>query len=108
MKIYLLLDNKLITGYSLHVISGAPEVDIADPSIIKLGLDTFEGGHIVSHAKPQSQINYERIVELKKLLNDSDYVCLKHADGELTDEEYATVKAQRHAWREEIRQLEEE
>ena len=43
-----------------------------------------------------------RIEELKKLLADTDYKCMKHADGEISDEEYEEIKAQRHQWRLEI------
>ena len=49
-----------------------------------------------------------RIYRLKMLLSSSDYKQHKWLDGELTDEEYAPIKAQRHAWRVEINQLEEE
>lgn len=44
----------------------------------------------------------KRIRELKKLLADTDYKCMKHADGEISDEEYEETKAQRHQWRLEI------
>lgn len=106
MKIYLFLDNTVITGYSLNAIASAIEVEVENPNTIKLGIDTYEGGKIISNAKPESVVKQERINELKSLLANSDYLCLKHADGELTDEEYAVVKAQRHAWRKEINELE--
>ena len=48
-----------------------------------------------------------RISELKRLLSESDYKCLKYVDGEFTEGEYAETKAQRHAWRQEINELEE-
>jgi polynucleotide 5'-kinase involved in rRNA processing len=41
-----------------------------------------------------------RIAELKKLLADTDYVALSDYDQDKTE-----VKAQRQAWRDEIRQL---
>ena len=50
----------------------------------------------------------ETISKLKQNLSNTDYLCLKYAEGELTEEEYAPIKAQRKAWREEINQLEEE
>lgn len=60
---------------------------------------------------PQVQAPAERIDELKKRLDDTDYVAAKLAevDGEqraalLT--QYAEVLAQRQAWREEIGELE--
>lgn len=54
--------------------------------------------------------NYERIsgeiYALKSLLADTDYVCLKHAEGALADEDFAEVKAQRAGWRAKINELE--
>lgn len=47
-----------------------------------------------------------RIAELKQLLADSDYLATKYAEGWYTDEEYAPIKAQRQAWRDEINALE--
>lgn len=52
--------------------------------------------------------NNNRISELKQKLQDTDYKAIKYAEGELTKEEYAPMKAQRKAWREEINKLEEE
>ena len=49
-----------------------------------------------------------RIFELKKLLQESDYRAIKYAEGEYTEEQYAPYKAQRHAYRVEINELEEE
>jgi hypothetical protein len=55
----------------------------------------------VDPAKAQAKANAERIAELKALLNNSDYKVLP--DYDKPDE---GVKAQRQAWREEIRTLE--
>lgn len=48
---------------------------------------------------------WNRIIELKKFLADSDYQSLKHSDGALSDEEYEPVRLQRQAWRDEINSL---
>ena len=56
--------------------------------------------------KPQEEINAERIAELKRLLTDTDYKAIKYSEGLISEEEYAEVKAQRQAWRDEINQLE--
>ena len=58
--------------------------------------------------KPQSVINAERIAELKQFLADADYWGQKYIDGEYTEAEWEEKKAQRKAWREEIRSLENE
>lgn len=57
-------------------------------------------------AKPQSEINAERIAELKQMLADADYWTSKRMDGEYTDEEWAEKVAIRKAWRAEINELE--
>ncbi len=56
--------------------------------------------------KLQEVINQERIEELKALLVATDYCGQKYIDGEYTAEEWEEKKAQRKAWREEIRSLE--
>lgn len=43
----------------------------------------------------------------KQLLAQTDYKCLKFAEGALTEEEFAPTHAQREAWRERINELEE-
>lgn len=58
--------------------------------------------------KPQELLNKERIDELKQLLAEADYWGQKYIDGEYTDEEWEAKKAQRKAWRAEIRELEGE
>ena len=52
--------------------------------------------------------NNERIKELKKLLQNSDYKAIKYAEGELSNEEYIPIREERKQWRAEINQLEEE
>lgn len=58
--------------------------------------------------KPESVIKQERIDELKGFLAAADYWGQKYIDGEYTPEEWEEKKAQRKAWREEIRRLEGE
>lgn len=58
--------------------------------------------------KPDNVIKQERIDELKSLLAGADYWGQKYIDGEYTAEEWEQKKAQRKAWRAEIRQLEAE
>ena len=55
----------------------------------------------VDPAKAQAKANADRIAELKALLNDSDYKVLPDYD-----KDSEAIKAQRQAWREEIRTLE--
>lgn len=56
----------------------------------------------------EQELKEQRISELKKNLYDTDYKAIKYAEGELTAEEYAPIKEQRRAWRQEINELETE
>lgn len=47
-----------------------------------------------------------RIVELKKLLADSDYQAIKYAEGLISASDYVPIKAKREMWRKEINDLE--
>lgn len=49
-----------------------------------------------------------QIIGLKQELMQSDYKAIKYAEGWLTDEEYAEVKAERQRIRDEINRLEQE
>ena len=51
---------------------------------------------------------FAQINELKCKLNNTDYMAIKFAEGAITAEEYASMKAQREAWRANIRYLENE
>lgn len=48
------------------------------------------------------------ITGLKQILAATDYKALKHADGVLSDEEYASTRAQRQELRDKINELETE
>ena len=104
MKIYLFLNETIITGYSLSAFEGATEVEVENPMSIKLGIDTFENGSIIAQIAPVN--NTIRIMELKANLAATDYLCMKHADKVLSDEEYEPIRLQRQAWRDEINSLE--
>ena len=49
-----------------------------------------------------------KIDVLKLQLQQSDYKAIKYAEGLLTEEEYAPIKAERQAMRDEINRLEAE
>ena len=61
-----------------------------------------------NHNQTEIDIKRNRIAELKDFLASSDYKLFKYQDGDLTEEEYAPIRQQRHAWRVEINQLEAE
>lgn len=49
-----------------------------------------------------------KILELKAKLFKTDYLLNKYLEGYLSEEEYAPIKLERQAWRDEINQLERE
>ena len=46
------------------------------------------------------------ITQLKKQLSDTDYKAIKYAEGQISEEEYASVKAERQGYRDRINELE--
>ena len=48
---------------------------------------------------------YTRIAKLKSFLAATDHLIIEYVEGELTEDEFASVKEQRKAWRTEIVQL---
>lgn len=50
----------------------------------------------------------KQISELKGNLYSTDYQAIKYAEGEMSEEEFETIKAKRRLWRSEINRLEAE
>lgn len=59
----------------------------------------------VSYDDTQKSL-FAQKTQIKKELKNTDYRALKYADGCYTEEEYAPYKAEREAWREQIREIE--
>lgn len=55
----------------------------------------------------EQKIKNTKIAELKYKLMQTDYQAIKYAEGQLSEEEYAPIKAQRQLWRDEINLLEQ-
>ncbi len=54
------------------------------------------------------QLKLIRIHVLKNKLQQTDYQAIKYAEGQISEQDYAPIKAQRQSWRNEINELEEE
>lgn len=59
----------------------------------------MEENETIQHAQAE-------IAALKSFLVATDYQAIKHADGALSDEEYAETQAKRQTWRDKINQYE--
>lgn len=55
----------------------------------------------------ESELATLEITDLKQQLRDTDYQAIKYAEGAISEEDYAAMKAQRQAWRDRINELEE-
>lgn len=55
----------------------------------------------------EAELASREIADLKAKLSNTDYQAIKYAEGALTAEEYAPIKAQRQEWRDRINALEE-
>lgn len=67
-------------------------------------------GKLVNRDKSVDMMNLrkqEQIAELKQKLIDTDYQAIKFAEGEMSESEYATIKAQRAEWRAQINSLQQ-
>ena len=62
----------------------------------------------MAKAKRTAQDVQGEINSFKQLLTQSDYKALKHADGVISDEEYAEALAEREGFRARINELEAE
>ena len=60
--------------------------------------------------KTQEMIDRENAIQeisqLKKALSDTDYKAIKYAEGQISESEYASVKAERQSYRDRINELE--
>lgn len=98
-------------GYqSFPIVDGMVEANEEDLKLIGVGkkfdlsTNTIVEDTTYQERKEQEE-NQARISELKSKLSQTDYKAIKYAEGQLTEEEYAPIKAQRQAWRDEINQL---
>ena len=107
MKVNLQLnENNIIIGFSIIPFDEKlPTLEVNDPyKEISVNVDSFIDGKLVKGTPKED--TFGRILELKKKLADTDYKLMKFIEGELTEEEYAPIKAQRQVWRNEINELE--
>jgi hypothetical protein len=80
------------------------EVEVEEvPQIGKNQHLVYENGQVVV------KTYYKKVIEiLKRQLSATDYQAIKFAEGMMTEEEYAPIRTQRQAWRDEINMLEQE
>lgn len=55
----------------------------------------------------EKQLAEREISTMKTKLRNTDYQAIKYAEGQISEEDYAEIKAQRQAWRDRINELEQ-
>lgn len=83
-----------------------PWIEVDDETLEKIMRGQFKvkDGELIDISKEIE--NHNKITELKKKLADTDYQAIKYAEGQISEQDYASIKAQRQAWRDEINELE--
>ena len=83
-------------------VDGRRYISPSRAKLLKLGYK-----EVVTTPPPVDE-NEQRIWQLKELLQESDYKAIKFAEGWISEEDYAPIKAERQAIRDEINKLEEQ
>ena len=104
-----------VTEYDKALANGYVWVSDEDYEALRRHEKCWEEGALVDCtktaediAREQRRANRQKIADLKSKLDATDYQAIKYAEGLLPDDEYASIKAQRQAWRDEINTLEED
>ena len=109
---------------------GKPDtIELTDEEFAQIGVTKhFENGVLIDIPQAEletmrlAQLEYEqqlqrqaeidevqrKISETKAKLSQTDYQAIKHFEGFISEADYAPIKAQRQAWRDEINALETE
>lgn len=104
---YIIDESNTLVGYTeIPFDETKPYIEVENSIALHVGLDKIINRKLVSAEAIVSKQN--RILELKNLLEKSDYLCLKFTDGAISEEEYAPIRLQRQKYRDEINQLEVE
>lgn len=111
-------------------LKGKPDtIELTDEEFAQIGVTKrFENGVLIDIPQAEletmrlARLEYEqqlqkqaeidevqrKISEIKAKLSQTDYQAIKYAEGFISETDYAPIKAQRQAWRDEINALEAE
>ena len=86
------------------VINGRQVHNPAEAMYLQQGYEKVQP-HVLTEEELAEQQRQARIADLHTLLEESDYKAIKYAEGWISAADYATTKAERQAWRDEINSL---
>ena len=118
------------TWMESRALKGKPDtIELTDEEFAQIGVTKrFENGVLIDIPQAEletmrlAQLEYEqqlqrqaeidevqrKINEIKAKLSETDYQAIKYVEGFISEADYAQIKAQRQAWRDEINALEAE
>lgn len=113
---YYLDSNNVIIGYTIIPFNAdLPSIEVESETDIHVGFSQIINGEFIANDEA-AQIAMEEkaakdailseISSLKNQLSKTDYQAIKFAEGQLTAEEFASMRAQRQEWRDQINELE--
>jgi hypothetical protein len=110
MKISLEIDKNIVVGVYEEILPNHKTIEVTEDQL-KFLIDNL--GNIDANLTVLKDLKREKelldaLDNYHSLLQASDYKAIKYAEGLLTEDEYAPIKTQRQAWREEINRLEKE
>ena len=104
---YAICPDELYAVFYSTTPAGFVNIEVEDGVVVGMTVnDAALEAYIASIPEPVITPE-EEIAELKAKLAATDYQAIKYAEGVLSDEEYAEMKAQRQLWRDRINELEE-
>ena len=104
---YAICPDELYAVFYSTTPAGFVNIEVEDGVVVGMTVnDATLEAYIASIPEPVITPE-EEIAELKAKLAATDYQAIKYAEGVLSDEEYAEMKAQRQLWRDRINELEE-
>ena len=100
-----IIDNKFV---ACPLNEELPTIEVTDEqfNLIMDGKLVWKNGQLTDNTQTLEKQN--RIAELKQSLENTDHQAIKHSEGLISEEDYAPMKAQRQAWRDEINELEKQ
>jgi hypothetical protein len=101
-----------VTEYDKATANGYVWVSDEDYEALRKHEKCWENGVLVDYtktaeeiAREEQRVKQKQIADLKANLASTDYQAIKYAEGLLGEDEFAPIKVQRQAWRDEINAL---
>jgi hypothetical protein len=109
MKINLEIDNGVVVGLYTELLPDYPVYEVTDEqyeTLVKNLGNVDSDLNILVDLEKKKTIDDE-LNDLHKKLQSTDYKAIKYAEGLISKEDYAPIKAERQSWRDRINELEE-